>query len=420
MFKVMIADDSPYVLQYLCNLIDWESFDFILTGSYTNAHGLLAAAKKNMPDAVITDITMPVMNGIELAAELYTLNPDLKIIFISSYSEFEYAKKALELHIFDYLLKPVQVPQLSQVMTKLLKQLKTHELQQHKKLLEESQKMMHLKAALTHYLSRLLFHASSEEKVFAEMRRLGVSLPDTYHIYVASITPYLPADSYIYSSLERNHPDIRIFPLITDTEYSTLLILYNRENEQLSIADFLAGFCIDVEIQLHTNITVGYSASASSFTQLPHLYEQAKETLLFLINTNSNVPLLSFTDVHSDNNVADMDPETIHYSQKVKIMLDFIHQHYMNDISTSDIAAQVYFSSKYANSFFTNECGRSISDYLTWYRIEKGKQLLTQTEETVTKIAELVGYGSKTAFYLAFKRHTNMSPTEYRSQYTEY
>lgn len=46
MFKVMIADDSPYVLQYLCNLIDWESFDFILTGSYTNAHGLLAAAKK--------------------------------------------------------------------------------------------------------------------------------------------------------------------------------------------------------------------------------------------------------------------------------------------------------------------------------------------------------------------------------------
>lgn len=420
MFKIMVVDDSPYALQYLCNLIDWESFDFILTGSFTNAHSLIAAARKDMPDAVITDITMPVMNGIELATELYALNPDLKIIFISSYSEFEYAKKALELQIFDYLLKPIQVPQLSQVMAKLLKHLKAQELLQHKKKIEESQKTMHLKAALTHYLSRLLFHASSEERVFAEMRRLGVSLPNTYHMYIASITPFLPADSYIYSSLERNHPDIRVFPLITDTEFSTLLILYAGDSEPIPIADFLAGLCIDVETQLHTNLSVGYSVASANFAKLPQLFEQAKESLLSLGNTNSNTPLLSYTDVHSDNTATNMDPEPVQYSQKVKIMLDFIHQNYMNDISTSNIAKQVYFSSKYANSFFSNECGMSISDYLTWYRIEKGKQLLTQTDENVTKIAELVGYGSKTAFYLAFKRHTNMSPTEYRLQHTEY
>lgn len=420
MFKIMVADDSPYVLQYLCNLIDWESFDFILTGSFTNAHSLIAAARKDMPDAVITDIAMPVMNGIELATELYALNPDIKIIFISSYSEFDYAKKALELHIFDYLLKPIQVPQLSQVMAKLLKHLKAQELQQHKKKLEESQKIMHLKAALTHYLSRLLFHASSEERVFAEMRRLGVSLPDTYHMYIANITPFLPVDSYIYSSLERNHPDIRVFPLITDTEFSTLLILYAGDSEPISIADFLAGLCIDVETQLHTNISVGYSVASSNFSQLPQLFEQAKESLLSLGNSHSNTPLLSYSDVHSENSVTNMEPAPMQYSQKVKIMLDYIHQNYMNDISTSDIAKQVYFSSKYANSFFSNECGMSISDYLTWYRIEKGKQLLTQTDENITKIAELVGYGSKTSFYLAFKRHTNISPTEYRLQYTEY
>lgn len=420
MFKVMIVDDSPYVLQYLCNLIDWENFDFILTGSYTNAHSLLAAAKKDIPDAVITDITMPVMNGIELATELYTLNPDIKIIFISSYSEFEYAKKALELHIFDYLLKPVQIPQLTQVMTTLLNHLKSQELQRHKRLLEESQKTLHLKAAQTHYLSRLLFHASSEEKIFAEMQRLSISLPDTYHLYIACITPYLPADSYIYSSLEHNYLEIQLFPLITDAEYSTLLILYHGESEQLPIADFLAEFCIDTETQLQANLSIGYSAPASSFTQLPQLYEQAKKVLYFLINTESNAPIQAYPDVYSEHNSSDMDSDTIHYSQKVQIMLDYIHHNYMNDISTNDIAMQVYFSSKYANSFFVSECGMSISDYLTHYRIEKGKQLLTQTEENVTRIAELVGYGSKTAFYLAFKRHTNMSPTEYRLQYTEY
>lgn len=420
MFKVMIVDDSPYVLQYVCNLIDWENFDFILTGSYTNAHSLLADAAKDMPDAVITDITMPVMNGIELATELYTLNPDIKIIFISSYSEFEYAKKALELHIFDYLLKPVQITQLEKVMTKLLKHLKDQELQRHKQHLEESQKSFHRKAALTHYLSRLLFHASSEEKIFAEMRRLGFVLPYTYHIYIASITPFLPADSYIYSSLERSHPDIRIIPLVTDTEYGTLLILYNDENEQVPVADLLTNFCIDAETQLHANITVGYSVPSLRFAQMPQLYEQAKAALSLLIQTESSVPILSYTDIPSESIPMDINSDTALYSQKVKTMLDYIHCNFMNDISTKDVTGQVYLSTNYANSFFVDECGMTISDYLTQYRIEKGKQLLTQTEENITKIAELVGYGSKTAFYLAFKRHTNMSPTEYRLTFTEY
>ena len=420
MFKVMIVDDSPYVLQYVCNLIDWENFDFILTGSYTNAHSLLADATYDIPDAVITDISMPVMNGIELASELYALNPNIKVIFISSYSEFEYAKKALELQIFDYLLKPVQMIQLEQVMKKLLKYLKDQEFQQHKQLLEEAQKSFHRKAALTHYLSRLLFHTSSEENIFAEMRRLGFILPDNYHIYIASITPFLPADSYIFSSLERNHSDISIIPLVTDTEYSILLILYNNENEQVPIADLLTNFCIDTETQLHTNITIGYSTLSRRINQMPSLHEQAKTALSLLVQTKSKVPILSYTDTPLECIPISIDSDSSLYSQKVKVMLDYIHCNYMNDISTKDVTNQVYLSSNYANSFFVEECGMTISDYLTQYRIDKSKQLLTQSDENITKIAELVGYGSKTAFYLAFKRHTNMSPTEYRLQYTEY
>ena len=106
MFKLMIADDNPHTLSGLSEDTDWEDFDFTLTGAFRNGKDLLNAAILDMPDLVITDISMPQMDGITLTEELYRQKPDLKIVFISSYSEFDYAKSALKLHIFDYILNP--------------------------------------------------------------------------------------------------------------------------------------------------------------------------------------------------------------------------------------------------------------------------------------------------------------------------
>ncbi len=421
MFKLMIIDDSPHIVQDLCQLIDWEAFDFILTGSYTSAHRLLSDAAKNMPDLVITDISMPVMDGIKLSAELYRLNPDIKIIFISSYSEFEYAKRALELHVFDYLLKPVQISQLTDVMSRLLKQLKDEERHRYKLLLEESQKDFYRKSALTHYLSRMLYHAGNEDTIYTELRQLGLPLPDGYHIYIASITPLLPTDSYIYFSQARRISDIQLFPLVTDTDYSTILILYSSDIEYMPIADFLASFCIDIETQMHTNVTIGYSTSSCCFTQLPSLYKQARQAISSLKQMESAVPILSYDDIVIEN-TDDAGTEEIapSYSQNVAAMRDYIHANYMNDITTKQVAGAVYLSPNYANSLYINECGMTIFDYLSHYRIEKAKQLLTETDTFITRIAEMIGYGSKTSFYLAFRRQVGISPTEYRQKYTKY
>ncbi len=421
MFKLMIIDDSPHIVQDLCQLIDWESFDFILTGSYTSAHRLLADAAKNMPDLVITDVSMPAMDGLKLSSELYKLNPDIKIIFISSYSEFEYAKRALELHIFDYLLKPVQIAQLTDVMSRLLKQLKDEERQRYKLLLEESQKDFYRKSALTHYLSHMLYHSGQETMIYTELQQLGLALPEAYHIYVASITPLLPTDSYIYFSQVRRVSDIQLFPLVTDTTCTTVLILYNSTKESIPIADFLANFCIDTETQLRTNLTIGYSSTASCFTNLPLLYKQSRQALTALSQMESGVPILSYDDIVTETadtaNVTEVLPA---YSQNVAAMRDYIHTNYMHDITTKQVAGAVYLSSNYANSLYISECGMTIFDYLSHYRIEKAKQLLAETDTLITRIAEMVGYGSKTSFYLAFKRQVGMSPTEYRQRYTRY
>ena len=86
MFKLMIADDNPHTLLGLSEDTDWEDFDFTLTGAFQNGKDLLIAAMQDMPDLVITDISMPQMDGITLTGELYRLKPDIKIVFISKIS----------------------------------------------------------------------------------------------------------------------------------------------------------------------------------------------------------------------------------------------------------------------------------------------------------------------------------------------
>ena len=65
-------------------------------------------AKEHFPDIIISDIKMPMMDGIELAKQIGHLIPDYKVIFITGYDDFKYAKEAIRLGAYEYLLKPVQ------------------------------------------------------------------------------------------------------------------------------------------------------------------------------------------------------------------------------------------------------------------------------------------------------------------------
>ena len=184
MFKVMIADDNPYILQDLAEAIDWENFDFELTGAYQNGKDLLEAAGASCPDLVITDISMPQMDGIQLSSHLCQLNPDIQIIFISGYSEFEYARKALNLHILDYLVKPIVKEQLISLMEKTLQLLQKKQLQQFEQQKLQSQQEYFRKTALSHYICRLLFHPDQEPQIKQEFSQLGLTLPEQFQLYV--------------------------------------------------------------------------------------------------------------------------------------------------------------------------------------------------------------------------------------------
>ncbi len=105
MRKVMIVDDESLVRIGLQSMIDWESHGYTIAGVFKNGEDALSAAKELHYDIVLTDIRMPGMSGLELVAQLQTVSPQSNVIILSSYNDFEYTRKAIQLGVKDYISK---------------------------------------------------------------------------------------------------------------------------------------------------------------------------------------------------------------------------------------------------------------------------------------------------------------------------
>jgi len=103
--KVILVDDEIQAIEYLKELINWEDYGFEIVAVATDGKRAFEYAKEFKPQLVIADISMPGMNGLELCEAISKHNPNCKFILLTAYSEFEYAKKAIQLGVSNYLLK---------------------------------------------------------------------------------------------------------------------------------------------------------------------------------------------------------------------------------------------------------------------------------------------------------------------------
>lgn len=107
MYNLVIVDDDVFVLEQFVSAFDWNSMGFDVVASFDLPTDCLEYLKSNHVDAILTDIMMPEISGVQLAEECFRLYPDIGIVFISAYSDFEFARSAIRYNVIDYVLKPV-------------------------------------------------------------------------------------------------------------------------------------------------------------------------------------------------------------------------------------------------------------------------------------------------------------------------
>jgi two-component system response regulator YesN len=123
MYKVLIVDDEPVIAEGLKRIVDWEKYNCVVAGTASSGKEGLAMVEKCQPDILFTDIRMPGMDGLTMIAALRSEHKNLQVIILTGYRDFDYAREALNLGVFRYLVKPSKMKELDEAMESLSERL---------------------------------------------------------------------------------------------------------------------------------------------------------------------------------------------------------------------------------------------------------------------------------------------------------
>lgn len=184
MLKVFLVEDEAIIRRGIKNNIPWEKEGFEFAGEASDGELAYPMIKKIKPDIVITDIKMPFMDGLELASIIKKELPDTKIIILSGYNEFDYAKRAISIGVTDYQLKPISSEKLLETIKRVGDII--WEEQAQKKLLEEykieNQENLELEKAKLFYA--MVDNSLSTVEILEWGQQLGLDMTASYYTVI--------------------------------------------------------------------------------------------------------------------------------------------------------------------------------------------------------------------------------------------
>ena len=188
MYSVFLVDDEPIVLEGIRSKINWEEAGFSFAGEATDGEIALSMIHELKPDILITDIKMPFMDGLQLAATIKKTQPWIKIIILSGHDEFDYAKKAISIGIEDYLLKPFTSEEVIESLKKISAQIDKErtQLSDITKMKEELRTQE--KLVQKEFLNNLVHGAADMTNIMTRCQELGIDLLSRYYkIFISKI-----------------------------------------------------------------------------------------------------------------------------------------------------------------------------------------------------------------------------------------
>lgn len=343
MYKVLIVDDERMIRMGIKKTIPWTALKIGTVLEAASGEEALQVARKECPDILISDICMTGMSGLELISKMQEYNHKIRIIVLTGYDEFEYARKCLRMGVDEFLLKPVDEQLLKTEIKKLVNILDdTVEKRRHKNRME-------------------LF-----KEVFEELKNvMQINIKDTGSV-------------------------IRAFDSFCGAVES-----YNVSDGQVRRC------CFNLASAIYYSYCIEYG-------------EVSGNKIKLLLNALSNAGRKEACQYTKDFLEALLEPQNKNLNEIVNVAKRFISENIAEDISVASLAEQYYLSPAYFSRLFKRETGEGCNEYIVRMRIEKAKSLLEMTSLKTGSIAQTVGYNDTNYFSLAFKKHTGMSPTQYR------
>lgn len=375
MIKVLIADDEVTIRKGLKKLL--LSFDLDLVVNNDSSDGELAIdiAKKFKPDIMLVDINMPFLNGLDFLEQIKEYLPYTVTIIISGYDEFEYARRALQLGVFDYLLKPINRKKLYEIMSNAIDEYK-HKMQERK-------------------YFKLLKNDIIEDRSFLEERILRLCLDKKLD------------KTFIEDKLK-----------LLDMKRTSPLVIYIIDDESrilLEHMDFIRGhaFYKDDLLVIISNLDKNVEEIKKKIVKNCNRYI-GRETVISSKVSEKGIYSLYDTFKYLQKIHNDKRPDAI-----IIRAIEYIRKNYDDSqLSLQSLSERFHVSSSYLTRMLRQELGLSFIEYLTELRLNKAISLLESSSEDVLicDIAEKIGYSSQHYFSRIFKNKTGFTPKQYKDK----
>lgn len=291
-YKVLLVDDEEEVMNVIEHKIDWERLGFEVIGKAQNGVKALEVAEKTQPDVVITDIKMPYMDGLELARRLKEDNPSVRIMILTGFDEFEYAKEAVHLEVEEYVLKPVNSNELSDCMMRLKQNLDKERDEKLNVQKLQQYYMESLELLQTNFFCSLIEGRVQDGEVDKYMDAYQITVNGPYYCSVVfhvseSRVPEGMAPLLLTMSLQREAGEkfkdrwkCKAFTYLSNV---VMLVELPSEESISQLTDDCDWFCRWADRFLGAVVTAGIGKACNDFHGINLSYEGAREAISYRV-----------------------------------------------------------------------------------------------------------------------------------------
>lgn len=397
MYNVLLVDDEASITNWLSDNIPWSNLGVDSVRTASDGIQALEFLSRVPADLLITDIRMPRMDGLTLLRTARAIYPDMHCILLTAFGEFEYALEAMKLGVDNYLLKPIQLQELTETIETALDNIYT---------MRKNESTLFRENILRRWVTGTISRDElGERAIYTDINiyqacycAIAIRKTDpavSLHAFFQACASFFPAgleSSFVWD----NSGHFIILTGGSDIPEHLLAEALCSAAERFSISD---------------KIYAAVGVSVSDCMDLHISFEEACGALDAAPDATGVVRCSSLSQTAPVCIAEPADPDL---SPLVRRAISYIHEHYGDGVSIKEFCALLNVNAAYLGYLFKKETGTYFNSYLNDYRIQKAVELLCGTGKKINDIAAMTGYTTTSHFISTFRKKTGLSPLKYR------
>ncbi len=421
MYRLLVVDDEPRHRRCLAEMLRKLRPTYEICEA-RNGQEAMESMRACPADIIVTDVRMPILDGFGFLETMRGIHDSVRTVILSGYASFEYAQTAMKLGASDYVLKPVNEAKVRSFLERVESQI-AEERQRER---EHEHIHRQLRLTLPVYMERLLNRLLQGRLSEAERQELGQILvldDDMILILTAFRNPLAPSPEFTLDDANEMRMSIKFWMKEALTRFGHAISFFREQEGECLVTLLHPGDGTNGRLP----DTEGIAAALKTFVSTLDVNYALESACRF--ESVSGGLLKGLPAVHdslwatlagsSAEPLPESPPEELsaigaRTDRIICSCMDFLSEHYCEDLSLDAIAGRFGFNSSYFSSYFRINTGQTFSDYLLDLRMTEAKRLLVESDSRIYEIATRIGYRDSRYFDRVFKKTAGISPDAYR------